>query len=197
MSKTREPYYLIFKARGWLMVPPIMFCLLCHWHEVESPWITCLLGGSVFAIGVFVRIWSQTHLHYRLRLKKDLTTTGPYQYIRNPIYIGNILVLVGIVMMSELIWFIPIMLIWSIVIYNLVIRHEEYHLVNKYKESYITYLNTVPRWIPRLSTLKNKVSSNNSPARSFLLPSIVAELHCLIWLIIPIFKEVVHYKTII
>jgi len=75
---------LIYKNRGLLMVPPVVFMVLCTWKEIENDALVFGLGGIVFGMGLCLRIWSQMHLHHRLKVHKILTTTGPYVYIRNP-----------------------------------------------------------------------------------------------------------------
>ncbi|MCK5863293.1 MAG: isoprenylcysteine carboxylmethyltransferase family protein, partial [Candidatus Hydrogenedentes bacterium] len=143
----------------------------------------------IFGIGVLIRVWAQIHLHYRLKIHKILTTTGPYIYVRNPIYIANTIMLLGTTVLSELIWFLPVMFLWCIVIYSFVIRREEIHLLGKYGNPYSEYLRTTPRWIPAAGRINEKYSTQNQMTR-FLWPSILAEVHCLLWLIPLIAKEI-------
>ena len=189
---------MFFKLRGILMVPPLLFALLCHWHELENPLFTWIPGSFLFSLGILLRFWSQIHLKYRLKVPKKLTNTGPYAIVRNPIYIGNSLIIVGLILMLELLWFAPIAAIWCFGIYTLVISYEEKHLINKYGSKYIDYLNTVPRWIPKLDSFKQALSeSKEAINHNLLLSSIIAEIHCLIWLIIPLYKEFLAFNFLI
>lgn len=181
-----EKYYLIYRLRGWLMVPPLVFVYLCHQGEVEYNLLLFSLGGFVFLAGLSLRIWAQMHLHYRLSNHKILTTTGPYTLVRNPIYMGNILLFLGITIASELVWFCPVILAYCAIIYASVVRHEEIHLLNKYKDDYKRYLKAVPRWLPRLQPPAN---AKRFEAKCFLFPSIMVEIHFLLLLLIPILKE--------
>ena len=133
-----------YALRGLLIVPPVLFILLCKWNEIEDEYIVWLIGGITFGIGLIIRIWSQMHLHYRLKIKKTLTTSRPYAYVRNPIYIGNILLFVGTACMSELLWFAPIVLVYSVIVYTFVIRYEESFLAEKYGAPYTEYLAHTP-----------------------------------------------------
>ncbi len=158
----------VFKLRGVVMAPPIIFAVLCTWKETEVDWVIFPLGGFLFFAGWFLRIWSQMHLHYRLKVHKVLTETGPYVYVRNPIYIGNTLMLVGVVITSGLLWFAPVMLVYCMVVYSIVVRFEESHLLAKFGDHYAEFLKKVPRWLPKpLSTGVSEIVK--------LLPFIVKE----------------------
>lgn len=178
---------LISKTRGLLMVPPVVFMTLCTWKEIENHVLIFSLGGIFFGMGVYLRIYSQMHLHHRLKVPKILTTTGPYAYIRNPLYVANTLMLTGAAFMSEIFWFAPIMLAYCAIVYSFVVRHEEAKLTRKYGLLYTDYYNRVPRWFPRLRCLK-KTSATNM--REFLGQSIFAEAHNFLLVIPFLFKEV-------
>lgn len=176
-----------YKLRGLLIAPLYFFSVFCFWGEVESHWLI-LLGGCFFFAGLVLRIWSQMHLHYRLKVHKVLTTTGPYTYVRNPIYIGNTLILVGTTVLSELLWVVPIMIACCAITYILVVRYEEDHLTKKYGDQYLEYLKSVPRWCPRVGNIV-KVPIQN--LRTFIYPSIKAEMHILLLLVPFVLKELI------
>jgi protein-S-isoprenylcysteine O-methyltransferase Ste14 len=176
----------IYKTRGLLMVPPMVFMALCTWNEIEYDALVFGLGGIVFGAGVCLRVWSQMHIHHRLGVHKILTTTGPYAYIRNPLYVANTLMLTGAVFLSELFWFVPFMLVYSAIVYSFVVRYEEAKLTKKYRALYTDYFNRVPRWFPRPNRLQ-KVSFINM--RRFLGPSILAEMHNFLLVIPFLIKE--------
>jgi len=178
---------LIYKKRGFLMVPPVLFMALCTWKEVENHVAIFSLGGVAFGAGLCLRIYSQLHLHYRLRVRKILTSTGPYAYIRNPLYVANTLLLIGAAFLSELFWFAPLILVYCAIVYSFVVRYEEDKLIGKYGATYTEYFNQVPRWFPRLRGLL-KTSCPNM--REFLVPSILVEMHNLLLLIPFLIKEV-------
>ena len=181
-----ERFQRVFKARGWLMSPPLLFVLLSRHYEYESDWLTFGLGGAIFAFALLLRIWAQMHLRHRLTVHTSLTTTGPYAHVRNPLYVGNTLMFLGLCVMSELVWFCPLMLLWCAVLYTIVVRYEETHLAPKYGTAYRQYLQNVPCWIPRLFS---KAAVPFADKRHLLIPSFRAEAHCL-FLVMPfILKE--------
>ena len=177
----------VYRFRGYLMTPPLIFAIFCFRYEIEAEFIIWPFGICLFIFGVALRIWAQQHLHYRLRVHKRLTMTGPYSFVRNPIYIGNVLICLGATVMSELLWLTPITLIYCWGIYSLAIRYEEAHLLDKYGESYRKYMEEVPRWIPKVLHPQN-IGINNE----YLRQSIVAEIHCLLLVLPFILKEIIN-----
>lgn len=182
-----ERYHFAYRFRGVLMAPPYLFMCCVFLKEWEVDAIIWPLGLMVFGLGVALRIWAQMHLHYRLSVHKQLTTTGPYRWTRNPIYLANATMLLGLTVLSELLWFLLVMLLWCAVVYYFVVRREEAHLLEKYGEPYAQYLARVPRWAPQLPPRRKGAAG----AAGFLLPSIRAEVNCLLLLIPLVGKEVI------
>jgi len=178
---------LWYKLRGALIAPAYIFTFFCTYRETEHGMVFAL-GLALFAAGLFLRIWSQMHLHYRLKEHKILTLTGPYAMVRNPIYIGNTLILVGTTLIAELVWFAPVMLLACMITYALTVRYEERHLSEKYGAPYCDFLTKVPRWIPRISNMSDPAAHNHM---RYLLPSVLAEFHILLLLILPFSKELI------
>lgn len=183
MEKTKFHYF--YKLRGVLMVPWLVFMVFSTYQEYERHWIF-FVALAVFGAGFAIRVWSQMHLHYRLKVRKVLTTTGPYRFVRNPIYIANTLILLGACIMSELVWLAPFLLIWCALVYSLVVRHEERHLTSKYGQAYVEYLESVPRWLPRVPPL----SQPHVTVRQFAARSVGAEMYCFLYILPLVFKEI-------
>jgi len=179
-KETREPGRIWFKLRGIMAAPLFLLSLYIKRGRVNIAWITFPAGIITFLMGVFIRTWSEMHIRYRLKGHKVLATTGPYAYMRNPLYVGNTLILTGIPMLMGLLWFVPLTVISSLINYSLSIRYEEPHLVKKYGEPYIKYLETTPRWIPKIwpSTMQTK-----EDLKDLIIPSIKSEAHTLLLLI--------------
>lgn len=174
-----KKYDLFYKLRGTLMAPPYLV-LVYGFLAQDGGTVPLWIGGmTVFTLGLLLRFWAQLHIHYRLRIRKTLTRSGPYSMVRNPIYIGNTCMLLGLTVVSGMLWFVPVMAVWCMAVYALVVRREEAHLLEKYGEPYADFLQTVPRWIPRMDLTVPRPRS----LRSLLLPSLTAEVHCLLWLV--------------
>jgi protein-S-isoprenylcysteine O-methyltransferase Ste14 len=145
MSLLRQVYH----ARGWLVSPPLAFAALCYYRETEVDWLVWPSGLAIVLAGVALRVWAQEHIRFRLRMQRHLATTGPYAIVRNPLYIANTLICVGATVLSELLWLVPVTVVWCAIIYSLVVRQEEARLLGKYGDHYRIYLSAVPQWLPR------------------------------------------------
>lgn len=160
------------------MAPPLLFALLSTAGRVDRPILCWTLGLGLFACGVFLRVWAQQHLHYRLRVDTTLTRTGPYLRMRNPIYWGNTLIGAGLVATSGLLWLVVPAAAWFLAVYAVVVRYEEGVLAERYGEPYRRFLAEIPRWIPRWSG-----GADLELVNEHLGASLVAELHNLLFLI--------------
>ncbi len=81
---------------------------------------------------------------------RRLVAGGPYKWVRNPIYISALLVVLG---EAWLFFSVPLLLyagVAAISFHLFVIGYEEPTLRRRFGETYVEYLRTVPRWIPRL-----------------------------------------------
>ena len=81
---------------------------------------------------------------------KELVVSGLYNYVRNPMYVGVLLVIIG-----HFLWFGS----WNLLIYagvvfiafhSFVTFYEEPNLKQRFGAAYEDYLTKVPRWIPRI-----------------------------------------------
>lgn len=78
---------------------------------------------------------------------KQVVTSGIYRFTRNPIYLGFLLMVIGLPLNSGLIWGLLIAPLYVIVMTRLVIEHEEAYLERKFKDQYTGYRSRVRRWL--------------------------------------------------
>ncbi|MCJ7543717.1 MAG: isoprenylcysteine carboxylmethyltransferase family protein [Phycisphaerae bacterium] len=175
---------VIYKLRGLLMAPLMIFVTLCTWGETDNDLLAWGIGGATFAVGLALRVWAQVHLRYRLKVRKTLTTTGPYACVRNPSYIGNTIILSGVCMLTGMFWFVPVQLVYCAAVYSLVVRYEEAYLATTFGAPYLEYCSAVPRWFPRWRALQTRADMG-----SYLIPSLLAEAHNLLYLLLFAVKE--------
>jgi protein-S-isoprenylcysteine O-methyltransferase Ste14 len=142
-------YGAAFKSRALLMVPLVGVLFLCkHWEWEYDPGVWSL-GLAMFLPGLLLRAWAQRHLRYRLHDEPKLATSGPYAYVRNPVYLANALILGGLCVLCELVWMLPVTLVWAGLVYYLAVKFEEVRLAKRFGESYSRYCSRVPAWFPR------------------------------------------------
>jgi protein-S-isoprenylcysteine O-methyltransferase Ste14 len=177
---------IIYKLRGLIVAPVMIFATLCTWGEVRNHLLAWGIGGAAFAAGLALRVWAQVHLHYRLKIRKKLTTSGPYAFVRNPSYIGNTIIVSGVCMMCGMFWFLPIQVLYCAVVYGLAVRYEERFLIATFGAPYIVYRWRVPRWLPR-----RPAPQERTDMKPYLLPSLLSEAHNLLYLLLVAFKELV------
>jgi protein-S-isoprenylcysteine O-methyltransferase Ste14 len=83
---------------------------------------------------------------------KALIVTGLYRYVRNPIYVGALLVQLGTIAWSGSRLLILYFLCFTVALHVLIVFFEEPVLQNKFGAAYDEYRQGVPRWIPKLHT---------------------------------------------
>jgi protein-S-isoprenylcysteine O-methyltransferase Ste14 len=124
---------------------PSGFLLVAAFAYLSAPTQASLLAGvPVSVAGLALRAWAAGHL----RKNQKLATSGPYAYVRNPLYLGTLLVAAGLVVAAQR-W--ELALLFAAVftfIYFPVIALEEQHLRDLFPE-FRTYSDTVPLLIPR------------------------------------------------
>jgi protein-S-isoprenylcysteine O-methyltransferase Ste14 len=73
---------------------------------------------------------------------------GPYRAVRNPMYVGGWLTIVGFALIARSSSVLVFSFAWLLLIHLFVIRYEEPALTAKFGATYDRYRSTVPRWIP-------------------------------------------------
>ncbi|HVW04969.1 MAG TPA: isoprenylcysteine carboxylmethyltransferase family protein [Vicinamibacterales bacterium] len=79
---------------------------------------------------------------------KQLVVSGLYRYVRNPMYLGVLLVLIGESLLFQSSSFLIYALVWLACVHAFVIVYEEPNLHRKFDGSYDVYRTHVRRWIP-------------------------------------------------
>jgi len=175
----------VYRYRGVLLAPPLLLALFSNFRESESR-LLWPVGAALVLLGTGFRVLAQQHIHHRIKARQDLTTTGPYAIVRNPLYIANTALCLGAVVASKELWLVPVTLLYCGVLYSLVVGYEEVCLLKEYGEPYRKYLSGVPRWFP--GRLRFRSGGLVDPQHFF--PALVSEIPCLLILVPYIFKDV-------
>lgn len=122
---------------GFLLV--VLFGWLSHPTPRSLVW-----GIPVSLVGLFVRGWAAGHL----AKNRDLAQSGPYAHTRNPLYIGTLLVAVGLVIAGRNAVLAVVFALVFLLVYLPVIELEEQHLRDLFPD-YDDFARRVPILWPR------------------------------------------------
>ncbi|AXY74216.1 isoprenylcysteine carboxylmethyltransferase family protein [Paraflavitalea soli] len=100
---------------------------------------------------------------------EDLVTTGIFHHCRNPLYVGNILMLLGVGILSNSLLYVVVVMPVFMLIYHAIVLAEENFLRGKFGQSFDTYCSRVNRWIPSLKGLGTTFSSMQFKWKRWLL----------------------------
>jgi protein-S-isoprenylcysteine O-methyltransferase Ste14 len=141
---------VIFKNRGWLPVPFLLVPLLAPGQLTMR---NVLIGAALMVLGEAWRLWgvatAGTVTRRRSRTVHKLVNHGPFAWSRNPLYVGNFLIWMGIIALSGVLWFLPVAVVIFAVEYYFIVRYEEGVLESIFGAEYLEYKERTPRWIPR------------------------------------------------
>jgi len=149
----------LFRTRDFAFPLALVFALIPEPEIfVHSLWAVTA-GFSVALLGQFVRTVT-IGLEYIVRggrnrrvYAEGLVTGGIYSHVRNPMYVGNLLIVAGVAIASNA-W--PCLL-FSVglfaFVYSAIIAAEEDYLRRKFGAAHESYCRDVPRWLPRLRGL--------------------------------------------
>ncbi|HLJ49399.1 MAG TPA: isoprenylcysteine carboxylmethyltransferase family protein [Bryobacteraceae bacterium] len=125
---------------------PSGFILVAAFAWLSHPSSRSLAAGVPLSLlGLLVRGWAAGHL----AKNKSLARSGPYAHVRNPLYVGTLLVAAGLVVASRNWILAGIFAAVFLLVYLPVIELEEQHLRNLFPE-YAEYARSVPALWPSL-----------------------------------------------
>jgi protein-S-isoprenylcysteine O-methyltransferase Ste14 len=121
------------------------FALLYFWLARPN-WRSIAFGALLILPGLLIRAAASGHV----RKNEALTTSGPYAYTRNPLYLGSLLVGIGFAVAARSWWVGGMLAAMFFAIYVPVIRGEERFLRQQFPE-FDEYARRVPRMLPRVT----------------------------------------------
>lgn len=119
-------------------------------------------GVAAAALGMLVRWWASGHV----RKDKQLATTGPYGYVRHPLYVGNHLITLGFCLASGLWWSFVGWALIALVFYPGTIAHEDEVLHRLFGKTWEEWRARTRALIPRLTPYSPGASGEWSLAQS-------------------------------
>ncbi len=151
----RNFMFPVFYLALFLPSPPIF----------ENYVLAIIIGGLIALSGQAIR-WTTIGLVYIIRGGKGrqvyaekLVTDGIFAHCRNPMYVGNVLMLIGTGVLANSLYFLLIGGPFFIFVYQAIIMAEENFLHNKFGAEFEAYKATTGRWIPKFKGLGTTLSS--------------------------------------
>jgi protein-S-isoprenylcysteine O-methyltransferase Ste14 len=172
----------LFTYRSYTPVPFLLVMLV-----FAAPTGLSIMVGFVTAlIGELIRFWGVAYAGSETRTTgtvggTQLVTSGPYAYVRNPLYVGNILIYLGVGVMSDAL--VPylqlIALAYFVFQYRAIVSIEEAYLTQRF-EGWKEYASNVRRFLPRLTQFRSKDNLATSSFRHSFWRTIRSERSSLI-----------------
>jgi protein-S-isoprenylcysteine O-methyltransferase Ste14 len=130
---------------------------LTHWHARDSYWLplriagaTLLLCGAVTLVIAFVDFARHgVGTPAPVAPTRHLVVTGPYRYVRNPMYVAVLATIIGQAVALGQLGLIAYAAGVGIAVAAFVLGYEEPTLHRQFGAQYAAYRRAVPRWCPR------------------------------------------------
>ncbi len=119
-----------------------VFAMFYLWRA-KPTWRSLIAGALIGSLGIVVRAVASGHV----KKNRELTMTGPYAYVRNPLYLGSIVIAIGFAVAARDVWVAIVILAMFVLIYVPVIRAEETFLRKQFP-GYDDYARRVPSLLP-------------------------------------------------
>lgn len=132
-----------------------------------------LAGGCVGAVGEAVRVWAAGHLEKG----REVTSSGPYQFTRHPLYLGSTIMGIGLAIAANSVLVAAAILAYLVVTLTAAIRTEEAHLTDKFGGAYPAYRDGMSRPAPRRFSIRR--AARNREYRAVV--GLLAVLAVLAW----------------
>lgn len=146
----------LFQYRSYTPIPFLIVMII-----FAHPTLISLIGGACIVIGgELLRLWGVAIAGSETRTTGPvggtfLITTGPFSYVRNPLYVGNMMMYVGVGVMANLPSVALIAGGYFLFQYSLIVSLEEEYLLKTFGENFQRYCDAVPRFFPGLKRYNN------------------------------------------
>ncbi len=157
------------KLFTWRSYMPIPFILAALGWADPTP-VSMAVGAAIALLGEFLRYWGVSYAGSLTRVTgsvgaPDVIVSGPFARVRNPLYIGNILLYTGVAVMSQALWpwLAVVTFVFFCVQYALIVSREEEFLAGEFGDQYAEYKKNVPRFLPRVIPYRHPVQEKQRP----------------------------------
>lgn len=159
-----QDFRLTFEALLFTVLVPGTVTVAIPWwilgptgRQLPGVWTVFEFGGvGLLVLGGVIYVWCVRDFVSRgrgipapLDPPKELVVTGLYRHVRNPMYLGVLLLLLGEVVLFRSRPLLLYTAAWFLVVNAFVLFYEEPTLRRRFGESYERYAAEVARWVPR------------------------------------------------
>jgi protein-S-isoprenylcysteine O-methyltransferase Ste14 len=143
----------IFRNRSYMPIPVLLVGIF--WPSYNASNLNITLGILFVALGEIGRIWCVSYAGGITRTRKgdlnQLITSGPFSFVRNPIYISNIVMYSASAFLLGVPALVPFAIVYFVLEYTFIVAYEELLLVKTFGDEYLQYTDNVHRWLPKLT----------------------------------------------
>ncbi len=156
----------LFRHRTLLPLPVAAAILTLPAGPSSRSALLVASGVAVCTAGEALRVWGVHHIGAISRTRSDrlgpLVLTGPFAHVRNPLYIGNMLLWAGFALAARILWLAPAIVVFLGLEYHAIVRWEERLLEARLGAAYRAYAARVPRWMPAWSGRDSRHGTNGT-----------------------------------
>ena len=179
---------LLFRWRSFTPVPLLVLAAFLVWRDRgPAPWPWAACGLLLCALGQGLRAWvlgqvpDGTSGQNEKLIATQLNTEGPYALTRNPLYLGNLGIVLGLGLVAHSWLLLALCAALFAEQYQLIIAAEEEFLRERFGAAYQAYCARVPRFWPRPGTpraarpwdARRALRKEHNPAAAWLALAIV------------------------
>ena len=154
MKRGRVPWSRELRIRAVIVVVGILLIrvgVFRHHGLNTDPW-RYILGLVLFALGLGFAIWARVHIGRNWgtpmtqKDEPELVTSGPYHFVRHPIYSGILVAGLGTAVALSWLWLIAVALAGIYFIYSATV--EERYMTEKFPDTYSAYVSSTKMIVP-------------------------------------------------
>jgi protein-S-isoprenylcysteine O-methyltransferase Ste14 len=153
MTLLKSLFFLISVPGVFIGVIPFLFLMTGPYIEA---WLISWLAFPLWVVGGVMILWSFWNFLVNghgtpapMDPPKELVVAGFYRHVRNPMYVGVLLMLLSEFLWLGYLYLLAYAFFFFIAFHLFILEYEEPALKKKFGRAYENYLKTVPRWIPR------------------------------------------------
>ena len=125
---------LVQALTRWRIALGFAFGFVVFWLATPT-WGSLAIGAIVAGFGEAIRLWAAGHLEK----SREVTRSGPYRWTRHPLYLGSVIIAVGLAVASDRVLVAALIALYVATTIPAAMFSEERHLRAKFGPAYDAY----------------------------------------------------------